>query len=134
MWFTHAKFTVGVAAVLVNERDEILLLRHRFRERQGWELPGGIIGRGEQPEEGLRREIREETGCDTEVLNLVTVHIGTSLHVDICFLARLIDERLVLDHNEVVEARFFSYAEIRQFMPPGERHYIDLALAHKPSE
>lgn len=133
MWLTHARFTVGVAAVLLNERNEILLLRHRFREREGWELPGGIIDRGEQPEAALRREIREETGCDVEVLDLVAVHIGQSLHVDICFLARLMHEGLVLDHNEVLEGRFFSYVQIREFMAPEDRHYIDLALARAQS-
>ncbi len=35
---TQAPCTVGVSAVLPNQNDEVLLLRHRFREHLGWEL------------------------------------------------------------------------------------------------
>jgi hypothetical protein len=45
MWLTHRTYTVGVSAVLFNDLDEILYLRHRYRERRGCELPGGLIKR-----------------------------------------------------------------------------------------
>jgi 8-oxo-dGTP pyrophosphatase MutT (NUDIX family) len=52
-------------AVLVNARDEILLLR-RSRDDDFapglWGFPGGHIHEGETPEQTMRRELEEETG------------------------------------------------------------------------
>ncbi len=30
LWFAHAKFVIGVSGVILNEHNQILLLRHRF--------------------------------------------------------------------------------------------------------
>lgn len=50
------------------ERDGRLLLARRAIDpgRGMWDLPGGILDEGEHPEDGLRRELREETGLDVE--------------------------------------------------------------------
>ncbi len=58
---TQHKFTVSVAAVIINENEEILLLNHVLRPSSGWGIPGGFVKRGEQPEAAIEREIREET-------------------------------------------------------------------------
>jgi 8-oxo-dGTP diphosphatase len=55
----------------VIESDEGILLAIRD-DLRGWELPGGTLEPGEQPEEALRREVREETGLEVEV----TRHVG----------------------------------------------------------
>src|ERR1700761_3769598 len=50
--------------ILVDDRDRVLMLwRHRFvADRWGWELPGGLIDAGEEPEDTAVRELAEETG------------------------------------------------------------------------
>ena len=50
-------FTVGCVAV-IRHGDLVLLLRQRHRP--GWTLPGGLLRRGERPEDCVRREVREE--------------------------------------------------------------------------
>lgn len=80
------KFTVSVVALVTNERGEILILDHFFRPRYSWGLPGGFIDRGESPEEGVRREIREEADLEMSHVRLLQVRtVGT--HIEILFRA-----------------------------------------------
>jgi hypothetical protein len=46
---TQKQFTVSVAAIVLNESDEILLLDHVLRPGSGWGIPGGFLARAEQP-------------------------------------------------------------------------------------
>jgi 8-oxo-dGTP diphosphatase len=65
---------VGVAAVIWNDRREVLLIRRTKQPRQGeWSLPGGKVEFGERLEDALKREIREETGLEIEVVGLIDV-------------------------------------------------------------
>ena len=70
VWLAEARFTATVGAVIVDDKRRVLLLKHRFRYGNGWGIPGGFINAGEQPENALRRELREEIG-----LNLDDVHL-----------------------------------------------------------
>ena len=63
--------TVSLRGVVFGPRGEVLVVRRA--SDGGWELPGGRLGAHEDPEEGARREIEEETGLD--------VPIGRPVHV-----------------------------------------------------
>jgi FlaA1/EpsC-like NDP-sugar epimerase/8-oxo-dGTP pyrophosphatase MutT (NUDIX family) len=52
--------TLGARAVVINEKSEVMLVRHRYEP--GWQLPGGGVESGESPVEALRRELIEEAG------------------------------------------------------------------------
>ena len=69
---THASFTVTAAAIVVDGEGRVLLLKHRFRPGSGWGIPGGFIDAGEQPEEAVKRELREEVGLELEGAEVVT--------------------------------------------------------------
>src|SRR5256886_13377462 len=60
----QSRFTVTTAAFIFDDDGRILLLEHVFRPDSGWGVPGGFLTRGEQPEAGLRRELREEIGIE----------------------------------------------------------------------
>lgn len=49
----------------------------RKNEREEWELPGGKLEQGEQPEETVIREMAEELGLEVHVLQLLQAHMYT---------------------------------------------------------
>lgn len=63
-------FQVRVTGVLI-EKGAILLVKQRISESRAWSLPGGRLERGETIEQGLIREIKEETGLDARVERLL---------------------------------------------------------------
>lgn len=60
-------YTVG-ALVLVRRESRVLLVRQRHTG--AWALPGGLLGRGENADEAVRRELREELGLAPDELPL----------------------------------------------------------------
>ncbi len=64
----HKLFKIDQNIVLKNDNDEILVL-----EKDGkWMLPGGRLDKDELLEEGLRREVEEETGIKDFVIEKVS--------------------------------------------------------------
>ncbi len=49
----------------------------RKNERREWELPGGKLDEGEQPERTIVRELLEELGFETEVVSIVGAYLYT---------------------------------------------------------
>jgi ADP-ribose pyrophosphatase YjhB (NUDIX family) len=80
---------VTTAVAIFDDQGRVLLLEHVFRPDSGWGLPGGFMCGGEQPEAGLRREIREEIGIELEAVELLFARsLGRLLQVEIYFRAR----------------------------------------------
>ncbi len=61
---------VSVAALVTNEKGEILLVNSPWR---GWEYPGGLIEPGETFQQALRREVLEESGAEIEITGFVGI-------------------------------------------------------------
>lgn len=61
---------VSAKGILINSEGKVLLLKN---DRNTWELPGGRLEPGEQPEQALVREIEEELGIAVIVRQLVDV-------------------------------------------------------------
>ncbi|WP_273394821.1 (deoxy)nucleoside triphosphate pyrophosphohydrolase [Thermophilibacter mediterraneus] len=57
--------SVHVSAGIIHRDGRVLAARRADGERAGlWELPGGKVERGEDAVQALRRELREELGCE----------------------------------------------------------------------
>lgn len=56
----------AVRAIVLDPDDRVLLVRwvNEDHDVDVWLTPGGGLDEGEDPDEGLRRELREETGLD----------------------------------------------------------------------
>lgn len=61
----------AVKAVIFNELDEILLLQRNLKKsgQDNWDLPGGIVKPGEDMENTLIREIKEELDVKARITN-----------------------------------------------------------------
>jgi mutator protein MutT len=89
----------AASAVVTNENGEILMQRRADNDL--WALPGGTMDFGETVDQTAVREVREETGYDVEIEDLVGIYTDPR-HVieytdgevrqqfNICFAARLI--------------------------------------------
>ncbi|MGI5250085.1 NUDIX hydrolase [Actinacidiphila glaucinigra] len=68
--------SVSVAGAVVREDGRLLAIRRA--DNGAWELPGGVLELDEAPEDGVRREVWEETGIHVEVDQLTGVYKNTA--------------------------------------------------------
>ena len=107
-WFVRRPRLRGVKCVLT-DRDNVLLVRHTYGS-SAWDLPGGGIKRGEEPESAARREIAEELGISIdEWQSLGAVMIASGHREDFvhCFQAEADGLELVIEEGEIAEVRWF---------------------------
>ncbi|WP_443079432.1 NUDIX hydrolase [Streptomyces sp. NBC_01724] len=64
--------SVSVAGAVVREDGRLLAIRRA--DNGAWELPGGVLELAEAPEEGVAREVWEETGIHVDVDKLTGVY------------------------------------------------------------
>lgn len=72
--FTHWNNPTPVLAAIVELDGKVLLARNAAWQQRMFALITGFMEAGESPEEGIRREIAEETGLQVLSLDLVGVH------------------------------------------------------------
>lgn len=60
-----------VVSAIVELGDSVVLVRNHGWPEKMFGLPSGFLEKGESPEAGLRRELREELGIEVEVVSFV---------------------------------------------------------------
>lgn len=123
---TQRKFTVSCAVVVINDRREVLLLDHALRPGNSWGLPGGFIESGEQPEEAIRRELREETGIELENLGLLRVRT-IRRHVEILFSGTPVGEPFV-NSREITRLAWVRIDELPERLGISQKTLIESVL------
>ncbi|MFB6660932.1 NUDIX hydrolase [[Kitasatospora] papulosa] len=68
--------SVSVAGVVVREDGRVLTIKRA--DNGTWEPPGGVLELSESPEDGVRREVYEETGIKVQVDRLTGVYKNTA--------------------------------------------------------
>jgi len=64
---------VGVGGVVISDGRALLILRGSPPLEGQWSIPGGMLEVGETIGAGVARELKEETGLDVKVLELIEV-------------------------------------------------------------
>ncbi len=103
--------------VAIDGEDRVLLVgQHRYTlDEYSWEIPEGGVPAGEDPLEGARRELREETGIEAaEWAELARFDLSNSVTDErgMLFLAtRLSEGRADPDPTEDLAVRWVPFAE-----------------------
>jgi len=132
---------IGVGAVIEDEAGRILLVKH-VPQRGGfwqgkWICPGGKLELGETIEEGIKREVREETQLEIDLVTplppfdtIVMSNGNVSLHVIyIDYLARVIGGSLKTgdDIGEAMWVERKSIPEIREELHDDTKRLLQIA-------
>ena len=118
-WTINGKVIVGVSGMLLNDADQILLLRHRFHSAGIWGMPGGWLSPGETICDCWRREVKEELNLCADV-EAIVCHRATRNTLEFFLLGRISGGQMKIDPVEILEGRFFSAEEL----PPMERFHL----------
>jgi 8-oxo-dGTP diphosphatase len=132
VWLTQPRFAVTAGAVIADERGRVLLLRHVLRKGSGWGVPGGFLKASEQPEQGVRRELREETGLELDSVELAFVRsLAGVRQVEIIFRGRMRAAALEgLEKGfEIDRAEWFARDALPEGLSADQRRLIERALA-----
>ncbi|QPC45611.1 NUDIX hydrolase [Mangrovibacillus cuniculi] len=124
--YSPPKHIVSAATIVLNEQNEILLLKG---PRRGWEMPGGQVEVGESIKEAAIRETKEETGIDVEIVKFCGIF--QNVEGSICntlFLAKSVGGNLTTS-PESLEVGFYSIEQALEMVSwKNFRQRIELCL------
>lgn len=116
----HEKVILVFAGGCIFDQDGKVLLQRRGDSLK-WGFPGGAIELGETPEMAAIREVREETGLDVRVTDLIGIYTdgdmeypnGDKAH-SICIVYDLkkTGGQLKCDNHESVDLKYFDLDEM----------------------
>lgn len=137
---TDLLFLSGVAGVVRNDSGQVLLGRRA--DTGGWSIPSGILEPGEQPAQGLAREIEEETCVVVSVDSVVSVMTLPEMtypngdraqYLDVCFLCTYVSGEAGVGDGELTEVAWFDPHDLPSDLRPGSRRKLEFALSHDGS-
>lgn len=121
-------FTVGAICLIERADGSLLLVRQSYRS--GWGVPGGLLQRGERPEEAARREVREEVGLEVQLLGEAAVVVDpTPQRIDLVYRARPVDptQEPAPVSPEITEVRWWSPQELPELQAETSTALVALA-------
>lgn len=115
-------FNIRVTGILIEE-NKILLVKQKVSEKRNWSLPGGKLEQCETVEQGIIREMKEETGLDVEIVRLlylcdVSASDTTLLHIT--FLLKRVSGDIALPTNEfesnhIYDVKFVPISDLSEY-------------------
>ena len=98
-----------------------LLARHKGSAPGGYSTLAGFVEIGETLEDAVRREVAEETGVAVgRVSYLASQPWPFPAGLMVGFMARAVDDSIRVDGEEIVEARWFTAAELAERAAHGQ--------------
>ncbi len=129
MRLVQSQFLVGVTGIIFNEKNEVLLFKHTYRQTP-WSLPGGYLQSKEHPFEGMEREIAEESGFVVSIDEQLKVRTDRETsRLDIVLVGRFMGGEFT-PSSEVSEYGFFTM-ETLPLIARNQLFLIQQALSEK---
>lgn len=136
----HEKIILVFAGgCIFNEAGEILLQRRG--DSNMWGFPGGAIELGETPEAAAIREVKEETGLDVEVGELIGIYTDFDVRcqngdryqsIAIAYELTVVGGVLFCDEKETLELKYFPLNDTpKLFCEQHENMLRDIKKRHK---
>ena len=110
--WTHWNNPTPVLAAVIQYQDGILLARNAAWAHKMYALITGFMEAGEIPQEGIVREIREETNLSVSELNLIGVYDFQRMNQVIIAYHAVAHGQVVLS-PELVDWRLYAYEEVK---------------------
>lgn len=110
------KHSVSVAGIVIDAQDRVLVIRRR--DNGHWEMPGGVLELGEQFEEGVRREVAEETGMTVTVDRLTGVYKNVAHGIVALVFRCTPGTEPIHPTDEAREVRWMTRSEVTATMSP----------------
>lgn len=125
--FIAGSYLIGALAVVEDQDGRVLLVKRTYDARRPWALPGGWVKQAEWVEQGLVREVREETGLRVSVGPVLLVRQGPYGEVVIAYRCTAQDGAPHGRSVEIAETRYFAPSDL----PPLDPLYLDILRAHR---
>jgi ADP-ribose pyrophosphatase YjhB (NUDIX family) len=114
-------FQVFAAAVIFDGNRRILLVKLTYQRFHPWGLPGGSLEYGETPDEGILREVREETGWRIGIDRFLFVKTWAPDRVGLYYVCHIAGGEFQ-PSDEVSEFGYFPLEDLPDVRP------VDVAL------
>lgn len=133
---------VAAIALIRDEQGRILAQKRKLtylpEAFDKWEFPGGKVEFGEIPEQTVQREVKEEIGCEVEVLRMLPKVVSNFWKREdgvriqalvICFECRITSGTPTASHWEVGEIRWCTKEEMASLdLLPGNQSFVALIV------
>ena len=124
------KHSVSVAAAIIDDDGRFLAIRRADNGR--WEPPGGVLELDESIEQGLIREVAEETGLTVEPIALTGVYKNMQHGIVALVFRCTIVGRTAQTRDEVDEIRWLAPAELSLMSEAYRVRLLDASSSGSP--
>ena len=122
-------FSIGAFGVIIAKNKKVLLAKRR--DYPLWNLPGGGVNTGENPNEAVKREVLEEIGAQVEKIKLCGVYFKKGRDEIVFTYLTKVKPFTFKPTDEALEINYFSVDRLPENLPESHHQRIIDALNFK---